>query len=109
MGFSAGGHLYVSYGVFWNTEKFVNQLSFYPKKDELKVSGIVLGYPLLNSDKIFMLNRPDNLDGKLMKEFIFKTPNFTQKQKDQVNLIKHVTPVIQYQYLYVMVYIVSAD
>lgn len=105
MGFSAGGHLYASYGVFWNTEKFVNQLSFYPKKDELKVSGIVLGYPLLNSDKIFMLNRPDNLDGKLMKEFIFKTQNFTQKQKDQVNLIKHVTPVIQYQYLYVMVYI----
>lgn len=43
------------------------------------------------SDEILMLNCPDNLDGKLMKKFIFETQNPTQKQKDQVNLIKHVT------------------
>lgn len=47
MGFSAGGHVCATCGVRWNDDEIVKQLSFTPEKDELKVTGIVLGYPFL--------------------------------------------------------------
>lgn len=49
MGFSAGGHVCASCGVRWDDPSIINQLSFLPEKDELKVKGIVLGYPFFNT------------------------------------------------------------
>lgn len=47
MGFSAGGHVCASCGVRWDDSKIVEKLNFVPIGNELKVKGIVLGYPFL--------------------------------------------------------------
>lgn len=93
LGFSAGGHLCASYGVFWNSPEFIEKLSFKPAPDELKVTGMILCYPLINPlpDKELELTNPDNPDTKLMKEFLYQTQSPTQEQKNTLNLIKHVT------------------
>lgn len=46
-GFSAGGHLAASYGVFWDKEDLWNQIG--ATKEELKPAGLILGYPVINS------------------------------------------------------------
>ncbi len=47
-GFSAGGHLAASLGVYWNTET-VASLGFQPQK--VKPNALVLGYPVLSTRK----------------------------------------------------------
>lgn len=49
-GFSAGGHLAASYGVFWHTEDFLSQ-TFGVSKDFLKPNGLILGYPVITSNE----------------------------------------------------------
>lgn len=94
MGFSAGAHVCASCGIFWNDVKFTKLLSFEPKREELKVSGMVLCYPLINPcpEKELVLNDPKNKDTKLITEFLFQTQTPTQAQKDAVNLVNHVNP-----------------
>ncbi|MGN7296977.1 alpha/beta hydrolase [Ferdinandcohnia sp. SAFN-114] len=47
MGFSAGGHLTASLGVFWDKEFLTEQLSY--SKDQIKPNGLVLSYPVISS------------------------------------------------------------
>jgi acetyl esterase/lipase len=47
MGFSAGGHLSASLGVFWNKEFFTKLLSV--SKDQIKPNGLILSYPVVTS------------------------------------------------------------
>lgn len=49
MGFSAGGHLAASYGVFWNREFLSETLSC--RAEELRPSGLILCYPVITSNK----------------------------------------------------------
>ncbi|MDO5547609.1 MAG: alpha/beta hydrolase [Eubacteriales bacterium] len=92
MGFSAGAHVCASCGVFWNSPEFTSRLRFVPQGDELRVSGMVLCYPLLNPspEKVLELNDTNNKDARLVKEFLFQTRTPSQEQLDAVNLVKHV-------------------
>lgn len=47
LGFSAGGHLAASLGVFWNREFIYGPLSVVPEK--IKPSGLILCYPVITS------------------------------------------------------------
>jgi acetyl esterase/lipase len=47
MGFSAGGHLTASLGVFWNKEYLTELLSV--NKDQIKPNGLILSYPVITS------------------------------------------------------------
>ncbi len=47
-GFSAGGHLAASYGVYWRQEFLANAVGL--PAEELKPAGILLGYPVITTD-----------------------------------------------------------
>lgn len=47
LGFSAGGHLTASLGVFWNKEFLTDQLSY--SKEQIKPNGLILSYPVISS------------------------------------------------------------
>ena len=47
MGFSAGGHLAASYGVFWNESWLTEKMQY--DKQLLKPNGLVLCYPVISS------------------------------------------------------------
>jgi len=46
-GFSAGGHLAASYGVFWDKEELWKEIG--ATKEELKPAGLILSYPVITS------------------------------------------------------------
>lgn len=50
MGFSAGGHVCATVGTSWENERLVSELGFAPEGEELRVRGMVLGYPMLASN-----------------------------------------------------------
>lgn len=95
MGFSAGGHVCASCGVRWNDPAIVKQLSFRPKKDELKAAGIVLGYPFLvpNSDEFFK-KHPLKVVEKvqhIMNYVLYQSDFPSQKDVEKVNLINYIS------------------
>lgn len=47
-GFSAGGHVAASYGMFWDKEWMLQKLGA-EKKEELCPNGMILGYPVITS------------------------------------------------------------
>lgn len=49
MGFSAGGHLAASYGVFWNEPWLIMDLNTH--SEMLRPNGMMLCYPVITSDK----------------------------------------------------------
>ncbi|MBQ8647607.1 MAG: alpha/beta hydrolase [Oscillospiraceae bacterium] len=51
MGFSAGGHLAASYGVFWNRPELSAAMGC--DKKLLKPNGLILGYPVITAEKKF--------------------------------------------------------
>lgn len=67
MGFSAGGHLAASYGVFWN-RPFVSEKTGL-KTEELKVAGLILCYPVITSKEEYThLESIHNLLGATYEE-----------------------------------------
>ncbi|MEX2785342.1 alpha/beta hydrolase [Streptococcus sp. H49] len=46
-GFSAGGHIVGTVATRWNDSYFTENLSFTPNGDDLKLTGCILGYPML--------------------------------------------------------------
>ena len=46
-GFSAGGHLAASYGVFWDREEFWKEMGL--EETDLKPAGLILSYPVITS------------------------------------------------------------
>lgn len=95
MGFSAGGHVCASCGVRWNDEEIVKQLSFVPKKDELKVHGIVLGYPLLapNSKEYMEMHNVEGVKKvqEIMDYVMYQTNNPTKEQIQKLNLLNYIS------------------
>ena len=49
MGFSAGGHLAASYGVFWQEEHMAEAAGC--SQEELRPQGLILCYPVISSDE----------------------------------------------------------
>ncbi|WP_010282104.1 alpha/beta hydrolase [Bacillus timonensis] len=47
MGFSAGGHLSASLGVFWKEKFLTEQLTY--SKEQIKPNGLILSYPVITS------------------------------------------------------------
>ena len=74
MGFSAGGHLAASYGVFWNELWLTEKMQC--DKQLLKPNGLVLCYPVISSkEEIAHQDSIKNLLGE-----------FYQEMKEQVSL-----------------------
>ena len=74
MGFSAGGHLAASYGVFWNESWLTEKMQC--DKQLLKPNGLVLCYPVISSkEEIAHQDSIKNLLGE-----------FYQEMKEQVSL-----------------------
>lgn len=48
-GFSAGGHLAASLGVFWNKEWLYNPMQL--KSEDIRPNGLILSYPVISSGK----------------------------------------------------------
>ncbi len=48
LGFSAGGHLAASFGIYWNQEFLADSVGL--SSDELRPAGILLGYPVITTD-----------------------------------------------------------
>lgn len=95
MGFSAGGHVCASCGVKWNNEEIIQKLSFVPKEKELKVNGIVLGYPFLvpNTPEFTKLHQLEGVQKvqPIMNYVLYQTDAPSQEQLDQVNLLNYVS------------------
>lgn len=60
-GFSAGGHLAASLGVFWNSEAL--SLSGF-SSEKIRPNGLLLGYPVITAGKFANRESIDNLLGK---------------------------------------------
>lgn len=94
MGFSAGAHVCASCGVFWDSPHLTRQLSFTPAAEELRATGMVLCYPLLNPtpERTVEINDPAAPDTKFVREFLFQTQAPSREQRNAVDLAKQVTP-----------------
>lgn len=95
MGFSAGGHVCASLGVRWNDKTLINQLSFKPQGNELKPTGMILGYPML-ADNTKEFNQLYNYQFnertlEMMNYVLYQTDNPSQKQIDSINLINYIS------------------
>mgnify|MGYP000102144268 FL=1 len=84
-----------SCGVRWNDPAIVKQLSFRPKKDELKAAGIVLGYPFLvpNSDEFFKKHPLKAVEKvqHIMNYVLYQSDFPSQKDVEKVNLINYIS------------------
>lgn len=78
-GFSAGGHLAASLGVFWNQDSIWEGTGF--DKEFIRPNRLLLGYPVITSGEYAHLNSFDQLLGA----------DADEAQRDLVSLEKHVT------------------
>lgn len=60
-GFSAGGHLAASLGVFWSSEFLLERACL--KKEEIRPSGLILGYPVISFGEYGHRGSFENLTG----------------------------------------------
>lgn len=77
-GFSAGGHLAASYGVFWDKEDLWNEIG--ATKKDLKPAGLILSYPVITSGEYAHHDSFKNLLGERYEEL-----------KDKMSLEKQVS------------------
>lgn len=66
-GFSAGGHLAASLGVFWNRKFLRERLGLEP--EEMRPNGMILCYPVISSGEFGHTASFDNLTGRGISEF----------------------------------------
>lgn len=94
MGFSAGAHVCASCGMFWDLPALTSRLSFVPEPGELRATGMVLCYPMLDPSPAepAAINDDRLADARLMKDFLYQTQTPSQAQKHAVDLTRHVTP-----------------
>lgn len=77
-GFSAGGHLAASLGVFWNQDWLAEKTGLLA--EQMKPNGMILSYPVITSGKYAHVGSIENLMGKQQDE----------KQKELLSLENHV-------------------
>ncbi|MEH7380378.1 alpha/beta hydrolase [Bacillus sp. JJ1533] len=73
MGFSAGGHLTASLGVFWNRAFLTEQITY--SKEQIKPNGLILSYPVISSgphahEGSFKALLGDKFEDKQSREFL---------------------------------------
>lgn len=61
LGFSAGGHLAASLGVFWNDPELAQALG--KTAEDIRPNGLILGYPVISSGEFAHRGSIDNLLG----------------------------------------------
>lgn len=66
-GFSAGGHLAASLGVFWNRDFLKERLRL--KQEQIRPNGLILSYPVISSGEFGHAASFDNLTGNGLSEF----------------------------------------
>lgn len=81
MGFSAGGHLAASLGVFWQEEWLEKETGL--KKEQYQPNALILTYPVITSGEFAHRGSFDNLLGEQTEELLEKT-----------SLEKHVTQYV---------------
>lgn len=95
MGFSAGGHVAASLGVRWNDPSLTEKLPFEPVGDELRPSGVILGYPMLRfNDGPFAQGLSDEAreQGREVYRFTLGTASPSPSQLESMDLIPLVGP-----------------
>lgn len=60
LGFSAGGHIAGSAGVHWKNGEILQHLSFTPQAQEVRPTGVILCYPMLNGNILKYLRTNEN-------------------------------------------------
>lgn len=65
-GFSAGGHLAASLGVFWNRDFVWNALQL--EKEAVRPNGLILAYPVISSGPFAHEGSFDNLTGNVRED-----------------------------------------
>ena len=80
MGFSAGGHLAASLGVFWNKGEITEELKV--SADEIRPNGMILSYPVITSGQYGHQESFQNLLGKRYEELREKMSLENQVDQD---------------------------
>ena len=98
MGFSAGGHVVGTLATRWNDESLIRCLNFTPDIEELKLTGAILSYPMLDGS-IFdyaeeTKGEPGNVSYQMnmIKKCLFGTSAPTEGQIQSVNLFRYLSP-----------------
>ncbi len=81
MGFSAGGHLAASAGVFWMRPYYAGLLGLSP--EDVRPNALVLGYPVITSGEYAHQGSIDNLTGE-EKDKYFYTVSLEKQVKPEV-------------------------
>lgn len=97
MGFSAGGHLAASYGVFWQEEHMAEAAGC--SSEELRPQGLILCYPVISSDeKIAHTESIRNLLGdsyeKLKEKMSRRTRSLPRYQRLSSGILLQMRPYL---------------
>ncbi|AXQ78953.1 alpha/beta hydrolase [Streptococcus chenjunshii] len=90
-GFSAGGHIVGTVATRWNDSYFTEKLSFTPNGDELKLTGCILGYPMLEGP---LLEHPKielRKQSELMELCLYGHTEPTTSEKKELELIRYIS------------------
>lgn len=81
LGFSAGGHLTASFGVFWNKDFLLRDLGI--SKEEIQPNGLVLCYPVITSGEFAHKGSFENLLGNRCDDPNWRELLSLEKQVDE--------------------------
>lgn len=97
VGFSAGGHVAASLATRWKEPELLQRLDFAPEENELKLAGVVLGYPMLG-EAVFhyaekTVGRPGNLQSQMdwVKDAVLGGEKDLEKALHAINLDEHIS------------------
>jgi len=99
LGFSAGGHLAASLGVFWNTEWFAKireENGLRLAAEQIRPNGLVLCYPVITSGEYAHRGSFDDLLGEERR----KDPFWLEKMSLEKQDLKDVPPVFMWHTSY---------
>lgn len=91
VGFSAGSHILGTVSTQWDEKKFTEKLSFVPTKDELKLSGVILSYPMLKGPAENLTNDAIKKQAELMNICLFNKSNPSFEERKELDLINHIS------------------
>ncbi|HEM3707229.1 TPA: alpha/beta hydrolase [Streptococcus suis] len=91
IGFSAGGHIVGTVATRWNDELFTQQLSFIPSETELKLTGCILCYPMLEGPLLKHPNENLRKQSNLMELCLYGHLKPTQQEMRELELHRYVS------------------
>lgn len=96
-GYSAGAHIATTVALRGNDPVLTKRLPFEVRRDEFRVRGLVLGYPMLSGNMADYMyskrNEPGNIYDQMpyMSRALFGTEHPTEEQKREADLIRFIT------------------